>query len=63
MRWPEELPTAVEPVDALQPEAGTRFEYLPTVSLGEYSLVIKVTWEGGIEVFYATSFLLEEPAQ
>ena len=63
MRWPEELPTVVEPVDTLQPQAGTRFETLPTALSGAYSLVVKVTWEGGIEVFYATSFLLKETVQ
>jgi dipeptidyl aminopeptidase/acylaminoacyl peptidase len=58
LRWPEELPTAVEPVEGFRPEAGTRFEYTPAAAPGAYSLVVKVTWEERVEVFYAISVVL-----
>ncbi len=53
LRWPEELPIDVKPVDRFQPQPGASFRYLPKVSPGEYSLVVKVTWEERVEVFYA----------
>lgn len=58
LRWPEELPTRVEPVDRFQPELSTTFQYLPQVSSGAYSLVVKVAWEEDVEVFYAISLAM-----
>jgi len=63
LRWPEELPAHMELVDRFQPEPGVSFQYLPQVSPGEYSLVVKATWEGDVDVFYAISFILEETAK
>jgi len=58
LRWPEELPTRVEPVDRFQPEPSTTFQYLPQVSSGAYSMVVKVAWEEDIEVFYAINLAM-----
>jgi hypothetical protein len=63
LRWPEELPIHVEAVDRTQPEPDTRFQYFPLASPGPHSLVVKVTWEEGVEVFYAISFTLEDNAK
>jgi hypothetical protein len=49
-------------VDRFQPDPTTRFQYLPQALPGPYSLVVKVTWEETIEVFYAISFALEDAA-
>ena len=58
-KWPEELFSPDEgPVDALQPTPSLAFQYLPQQSPGEYSLVVRATWDGPIDVFYATSFRL-----
>ena len=59
LRWPEELPTGVEPVDSLQPTPSLTFQYLPDQPPGEYSLVVKAVWDGPVDVFYAISFRLE----
>jgi hypothetical protein len=59
-RWPEELPTQVDPVDRFQPEPSTDFQYVPSASPGAYSLVVRVTWEEDIDVFYALSFKLAD---
>jgi hypothetical protein len=58
MRWPEELPTGVEPVAEFQPEPGARFEVPPHVPPGPHSLVVRVAWGEEIEVFYALSLEL-----
>ena len=58
-RWPEELPPAVAPVDRLQPAPSPTFQYLPQQPPGQYSLVIRATWDGPIVVFYAIGFTLE----
>lgn len=58
-RWPEQLPTAVEPVDRFQPAPSPTFEYLPEAPPGEYSAVVRITWEGPIDFFYAVSVELE----
>jgi hypothetical protein len=62
LRWPEELPTGVEPVDRHTPDPGPDFQYIPAVAPGEYSLVIRIAWEGDVDVFYALSFALEGAA-
>ena len=58
-KWPEELPGGSGPVDKFEPAQSSSFQYLPVVSPGEYSLVVRATWEGPIDVFYAISFILE----
>ena len=58
-KWPEELPPAIAPVDRLQPAPSSTFKYLPKQPPGEYSLVIRATWDGPIDVFYAIGFTLE----
>jgi hypothetical protein len=57
--WPEELPGGAKPVDIFEPAPSSRFQYLPPVPPGEYSLVVRATWEGAIDVFYAVSFIIE----
>ena len=59
MRWPEELPTQLTPVGSYQPDPDTEVEALPEAQPGEYSLVVRATWEEGVDVFYALSFVLE----
>ena len=58
-KWPEELFTDAGPVDSLQPTPSLAFLYLPQQPPGEYSLVVRATWDGPIDVFYATSFRLQ----
>ena len=57
--WPEELPPAIAPVDRLQPAPSPTFQYVPQQPPGEYSLVVRATWEGPIDVFYAIGLTLE----
>ena len=57
--WPEELSGGSEPVDKFEPAPSSRFQYLPAVPPGEYSLVVRAIWERPIDVFYAISFILE----
>ena len=57
-RWPEEFPGGSEPVDKFEPAPSLSFQYLPPVPPGQYSLVVRATWEGPIDVFYAISFEL-----
>ena len=58
-KWPEELFPDERPVDTLQPTPSLAFRYLPQQPPGEYSLVVRATWDGPIDVFYATSFRLQ----
>ena len=57
--WPEELPGGAATVDKFEPAPSSSFQYLPPVPPGEYSLVVRATWEGPIDVFYAVSFIIE----
>ena len=57
--WPEELPGGSEPLHKFEPAPSLSFRYLPAVPPGDYSLVVRATWEGPIDVFYAISFRLE----
>ena len=61
LRWPEELPSQVEPVDRLQPEPSADLSYRTQAESGEYTLVCRVTWEGDVDVFYAISFVVKDP--
>jgi len=56
LRWPEELPGGAEPVAVFDEITGQRLEIESPLSRGEYSVVIRATWKGEIEVFYAFSF-------
>ena len=58
-KWPEELFTDQGPVDTLQPTPSLSFQYLPQQPPGEYSLLVRATWDGPVNVFYATSLKLE----
>ena len=58
-KWPEELLTGVEPVESLQPTPSLTFQYLAQQPPGDYSLVVRATWDGPIEVFYAISLRLQ----
>jgi hypothetical protein len=60
MRWPEELPTQLTPVERYQPDTGTEVEVFPGAQPGEYSLVVRATWEESVDVYYAVSFVLAE---
>ena len=58
-KWPEELPPSIAPVDRLQPAVATTFQYVPQQPPGEYSLVVRATWDGPVVVFYAIGFAVE----
>ena len=58
-QWPERLQTGIEAVDVIRPEPSLSFQYLPQQPAGQYSLVVRATWEGPVDVFYAKSFRLE----
>ena len=58
-QWPDELPGGEAPADTLQPEASLEFVFDPAVPQGEYTLVVRATWEGTVEVFFAISLTLE----
>ena len=57
--WPEVLSSSQWPVDALNLTPSLSFQYFPQQPPGEYSLVVRATWDGPIDVFYATSFRLQ----
>ncbi len=64
LMWPEDFQEGMvnagaEAVDRFQPGLSLTFQYLPTVPPGEYSLLVRATWEGPIDVFYAVSLALE----
>jgi hypothetical protein len=59
MRWPEDLPPANQALETFQIEPGTNFEIEPRLESGNYSLVVRATWEGSIEVFYALGLTVE----
>ena len=58
-KWPEELSTNEGPLDTLQPTPSLEFRYVPQPSPGKYSPVVRATWDGPIDVFYAISFRLQ----
>jgi Tol biopolymer transport system component len=60
MRWPEELPDPVEPVERAEIEVADPNTYTPQAAPGTYSLVIRIQWADEVDVFYATSFALVE---
>jgi hypothetical protein len=60
LRWPEELPTQLTPVERYRLDPGADLEVLPGAQPGEYSLVVRATWEESVDVFYAVSFVLED---
>jgi len=59
MRWPEELPGGTEPVDRAELEIANPVAYTPHAAPGTYSLVVRIRWPEGIDVFYAVSLSLE----
>jgi hypothetical protein len=59
MRWPEDLPPANQVVTILEIEPAINFEIDPPTAPGDYSLVVRATWEGPIEVFYALGLTVE----
>ena len=59
LKWPEELPAGEEPVETLRPAPSRVFQFSPEATSGEYTLVVRATWDGPIEVFYAMSLRLE----
>ena len=59
MRWPELLPGGVEPLAKLSPAPSLRLKLVPRQPAGEYSLVVKATWEGPAVFFYAASVRME----
>jgi hypothetical protein len=59
MRWPEDLPPAYQAVTIFEIEPDTEFEIDLPLASGNYSLVVKATWEGPIEVFYALGLAVE----
>jgi hypothetical protein len=59
LKWPEELPSGIEPVDSLRPTPSLAFQYLPQQPPGGYSLVVNAEWDGPIVVFYAIGFRLQ----
>ncbi len=59
LKWPEELPTGEEPVETLRPTPSRAFQFAPEAPPGEYSLVVRTTWDGPVDVFYAMGLRLE----
>ncbi len=57
--WPEDLPTGAEPVARFEQVPGLDSDFAPQVPPGEYTVVIRALWEGGVEVFYAFSLNME----
>ena len=58
-RWPEQLPSGEKPTDSFQPTPSRTFDYLPPVPPGDYSVVVRVTWDTATDFFYAASLRLE----
>ena len=59
MRWPEDLPGGPQPVESADVEPALDVSHTFESEPGDYSLVIRATWEGPVEVFYAVSLRLE----
>jgi hypothetical protein len=59
MRWPEDLPTGQTPIDLWLPEPDADLDYVVRAGPGEYSLVVRASWEGEANVFYAISFVTQ----
>ncbi len=59
LRWPEELPGGETPVETLRPTPSRAFQFSPEATSGEYSLVVRATWDGPVDVFYAMGLRLE----
>jgi hypothetical protein len=61
LRWPEDLSSGAEPVDAFEPAASSYhgFQFLPMAPPGDYSLVVRAAWEGAVEALFAISLRLE----
>ena len=57
--WPEELPGGPQPVESADVEPASSVSHSFESGPGDYSLVIRATWEGPVEVFYAVSLRLE----
>lgn len=57
--WPESLPGGAMPVAIPQPPLSSAFQAVPPVGPGEYSLVVRASWEGPVDVFYAAGFKVE----
>jgi hypothetical protein len=55
-RWPEELPTGLEPVGQLHLEPGREVRLPLQLGPGEYSLVVRAGWGEETDVFYALGF-------
>ena len=58
-RWPEDLPSGPQPIESADVETGSGVSHSFESGPGDYSLVIRATWEGPVEVFYAVSLRLE----
>ena len=58
-KWPEELPTGEEALGSLTPEKAHAFQYLPEQPPGDYTLVVRASWDGPIDVLYAVSFKVQ----
>jgi hypothetical protein len=61
-RWPEELPSGVEPLERFVPDPGPSFKVLLPAEPGEYSLVMRIEWPQEVEVFYALGLAIEAAA-
>jgi hypothetical protein len=59
MMWPEDLPGAPEPVESAILEPDLVVSHAFDSGPGDDSLVVRATWDGPVEVFYAVSLGLE----
>ena len=59
LRWPEELPTGIAPLEQYQPGPASNFQIIPQAPPGGYSLVVRATWDEDVDVFYTLSLGLE----
>lgn len=55
LRWPDELPLEVEPIEQVELEPALAFGYSPAAESGEVSLVMRATWGEHVDIFYALS--------
>ena len=59
LKWPEELLAGEELLETLRPTPSRAFQLYPEAPPGEYSLVVRATWDGPVVVFYVMGLRLE----
>ncbi len=62
LQFPDDLPDGAQAIDRSMPAPALSFRYRVDAPPGEYALVVRATWEGPVDVFYATSLRIVEPS-